>query len=72
MDDDSHILRRILRLLSCFAISHIGKSVVAYRWDGATLVADGTDEAAGVTDNDRPLAVAPAPGLRPSYLVVGT
>ena len=42
-------------------------------FDGTTLVADGAVEAAGVTDNNRPLAVMlPAPGLCTSYLVMGT
>jgi hypothetical protein len=49
------------------------RSVVAHRWDNSTLVADGTVEAAGVAPRSRPLAVMPpAPGLRTSYLVVGT
>ena len=46
--------------------------MVAYRWDGATLVKEGRVEAAGGTDNFRPLTVMPpAPGLRTSYLIVG-
>jgi hypothetical protein len=49
-----------------------GHSVVAYTWNTTTLVVDGIVEAAGVTDNLRPLAVMPpAPGLRTSYLIVG-
>jgi hypothetical protein len=49
------------------------QSVVVYRWDSKTLVADGTVEAAGVAPKSRPLAVMPpAPGLRTSYLIVGT
>ena len=48
-------------------------SVIAYRWDGATLVKEGRVEAAGGTDKARSLTVMPpAPGLRTSYLFVGT
>ncbi len=47
--------------------------VVAFRWNGVKLVKDGKVEAAGATNNHRPLAVMPpAPGLRTSYLVMGT
>lgn len=49
--------------------------VSAFRWDGATLVFDGVVEAAGATDDRRPLAVMPpAPGFDSdlSYLVVGS
>jgi DNA-binding beta-propeller fold protein YncE len=49
------------------------QSVVANRWDGTRLVADGTVEAAGVAPNNRLLAVMPPdPGLHTSYLIVGT
>ena len=45
----------------------------AFRWDGAALVAEGEVAAAGKTYDIRPLAVMPpAPGLRTSYLIVGT
>jgi hypothetical protein len=48
-------------------------SVVAHRWDGATLVADGIVADAGVAPTSRPLAVMPpAPGQHTSYLIVGT
>ena len=38
-------------------------SVVAYRWNGAKLVKEGTMEAAGTTGHFRPLAVIPPPPL---------
>ena len=47
--------------------------VSSFRWNGSALVSEGVVEAAGNTDDGRPLAVVPAaPGQRTSYLVVGT
>jgi hypothetical protein len=52
--------------------------VTTFRWDGAALVFDGFVEAAGSTNNYRPLAVVPpasgqhSSGQCTSYLVVGT
>ena len=49
------------------------RSVIVFRWDGATLVKEGKVEAVGGAANFRPLTVMPpAPGLRTSYIVVGT
>jgi hypothetical protein len=52
---------------------HPSCGVSTFRWDGASLVAEGDVEAAGTADNWRPLAVMP-PTLdrHTSYLVVGT
>jgi hypothetical protein len=46
--------------------------VTAFRWNGITLLSEGAVEAAGDSDDIRPLAVVlPAPGQHTSYLVVG-
>jgi hypothetical protein len=52
----------------------ISRTLVAvFCWNGSALVPEGVVDAAGYTGNWRPLAVVPpAPGLRTSYLVVGT
>jgi hypothetical protein len=50
-----------------------GAQVTAFLWNGSALVSEGAVEAAGDTDNFRPLAVVPpAPGQCTSYLVVRT
>jgi hypothetical protein len=47
--------------------------VSAFRWNGSALVSEGVVEAAGVTGNDRPLAVVPPANCQhTSYLVVGS
>ncbi len=47
--------------------------MVAYKWDGVSLIGDGVVENTDTTGNHRLVVVMPpAPGLHTSYLIVGT